>query len=305
MDERKQHREFRHRLAIVNAEEVTGNVAMTCRSYGIDRPCFYKWLHRYEESGEEGLRDGSSRPLNSPGPPGPRRWARVSTCARTTTSIPRRSRCTSSVATTSQSARQGLEHPHPPRDQQTVQLSAVQATHGPLEARREPLARRPGPRRREALRSAGGDTKDVLPVDGHRRLHPDPSASDLPPNNQKSSVQLLAYLLVELPFPVEPVQADNGADSQGCFHRYLLDRGIGHVCIRPATPRLNAKVERSHRIDNEEFSRMLDGVVIDDSGLSNEKLQEWEDFYNFHGPHGGLGGQTPYERLRQRSDITA
>ncbi|HET7929709.1 MAG TPA: hypothetical protein VFM40_09185, partial [Actinomycetota bacterium] len=27
---------------------------------------------------------------------------------------------------------------------------------------------------------------------------------------------------------------------------------------------------------------------------------EWEDFYNFHRPHGALGGQTPYERLRER-----
>ena len=36
-----------------------------------------------------------------------------------------------------------------------------------------------------------------------------------------------------------------------------------------------------------------DGVVIDDTGLFNEKLQEWEDFYNFNRPHGGLDGQTP------------
>lgn len=60
-------------------------------------------------------------------------------------------------------------------------------------------------------------------------------------------------------------------------------------------------MERSHRIDNDQFSKLLDGVVIDDTGLFNEKLQEWEDFYNFHRPHGGLGGQTPYERLLQRT----
>ncbi len=43
------------------------------------------------------------------------------------------------------------------------------------------------------------------------------------------------------------------------------------------------------------------GVVIDDANVFNDKLQEWEDFYNFHRPHGGLGGQTPYERLLQRT----
>jgi DNA-binding CsgD family transcriptional regulator len=42
-----------------------------------------------------------------------------------------------------------------------------------------------------------------------------------------------------------------------------------------------------------EFYRLLDGVVIDDTEVFNDKLREWEDFYNYHRPHGGLGGQTP------------
>ena len=29
--------------------------------------------------------------------------------------------------------------------------------------------------------------------------------------------------------------------------------------------------------------------------MSNDKLQEWEDYYNYHRPHGALDGQTPYE----------
>ncbi len=46
---------------------------------------------------------------------------------------------------------------------------------------------------------------------------------------------------------------------------------------------------------------MLDGVVIDDTYLFNDKLQQWEDYYNFDHPHGALGGQTPYERLKQKT----
>jgi transposase InsO family protein len=46
---------------------------------------------------------------------------------------------------------------------------------------------------------------------------------------------------------------------------------------------------------------MLEGVVIDDTALFNDKLTEWQDFYNYHRPHGGLGGQTPYERLKQKT----
>jgi transposase InsO family protein len=60
-------------------------------------------------------------------------------------------------------------------------------------------------------------------------------------------------------------------------------------------------VERSHRIDQEEFYRMLEGVVIDDTQLFNDRLQEWENFYNYNRPHGSLGGQTPYERLREKT----
>ncbi len=46
---------------------------------------------------------------------------------------------------------------------------------------------------------------------------------------------------------------------------------------------------------------MLDGVVIDDAGVFNERVREWENFYNFNRPHGGLGGQTLNERLRLKT----
>jgi transposase-like protein len=49
-------------LAIIaHAEEVMGNVAMTCRYYGISRTVFYRWLRRYQEHGVEGLCDQSRR----------------------------------------------------------------------------------------------------------------------------------------------------------------------------------------------------------------------------------------------------
>jgi transposase InsO family protein len=74
------------------------------------------------------------------------------------------------------------------------------------------------------------------------------------------------------------------------------------VYIKPRTPRLNGKVERFHRIDAEEFYRPLDGVVIDDAQVFNDKLREWEDSYNATGlmaastarhPMGGSGSERP------------
>jgi transposase len=65
--EQERDRNAARRLAIIrHAQEVTGNVAKTCRYYGITRQAYYKWLRRYEEQGLEGLRDRSSRPHVSP-----------------------------------------------------------------------------------------------------------------------------------------------------------------------------------------------------------------------------------------------
>jgi transposase InsO family protein len=43
--------------------------------------------------------------------------------------------------------------------------------------------------------------------------------------------------------------------------------------IPPGAPRLNGKVERSHRIDAEEFYALRDGLVIDDAKIFNNKLR--------------------------------
>ena len=47
-------------------DEVTHNVAKTCRYFGISRRTCYRWYRRYGKLGEAGLRNGSSRPLHSP-----------------------------------------------------------------------------------------------------------------------------------------------------------------------------------------------------------------------------------------------
>ena len=44
----------------------------------------------------------------------------------------------------------------------------------------------------------------------------------------------------KLPFRVEVIQTDNGAEFQSAFHWHVLDKGVGHVYIRPATPRLKS-----------------------------------------------------------------
>jgi transposase len=67
VNEQQAARAAARRLAILrHAEEITGNVARTCRYYGISRQLFYVWKRRYEAEGLEGLRDRSCRPKVSP-----------------------------------------------------------------------------------------------------------------------------------------------------------------------------------------------------------------------------------------------
>ena len=73
---------------------------------------------------------------------------------------------------------------------------------------------------------------------------------------------------------------------QSQFHWRLEALAFRHVYIRPRTPRLNGKVERSHRVDDQEFYQLLDkNGISDDIHLFNEMLREWEDYYNYHRPH--------------------
>ena len=120
--------------------------------------------------------------------------------------------------------------------------------------------------------------------------------------NQRTAIQFVDDVVGRLPFRILVVQTDNGAEFQSRFHWHLEGLDIRHVYIRPRTPHLNGKVERSHRVDDQEFYQLLDAQGIsDDIHLFNAKLREWEDYYNYHRPHGGLDGQTPYERLIART----
>jgi transposase InsO family protein len=303
MTEREISRSAARRLAIIHhAQEVTGNVARTCRYYGISRQCYYIWLRRYEELGPAGLRDRSKRPHVCP--------------------FETREEVIGKIVYLRQNYHFGpykiamyLKRYH----EVQVSLSGVWRILKRLDMSRLPASQRYKRHRDRWKRyekpqpghQVQVDVKFIAPLAGVRKRYYQFTAIDdctrlrvlriYDRLNQKTAIQFIDYVLEKLPFRVDAVQTDNGSEFQSAFHWHLHDLGVEHVYIRPATPRLNGKVERSHRIDAEEFYRMLAGVVIDDAELFNERLQEWERFYNFDRPHGALGGQTPYERLRQKT----
>jgi transposase InsO family protein len=114
-------------------------------------------------------------------------------------------------------------------------------------------------------------------------------------HNQKNAIDFIEHVINKFPFRIHTIRTDRGHEFQALFHWHVEDKGIRHVYIKPRTPQLNGKVERSHRTDQEEFYQLL--TYTDDVDL-NEKLAEWEKFYNFSRPHTAFSGKTPYEALR-------
>ena len=160
----------------------------------------------------------------------------------------------------------------------------------------------PGHRLQIDVKFLGADPRHAeaaLPVHRHRRLHPHPRAEDLrrvqpadghPLHRRRACGACRFGFTSSRPTTVP--------SSSRTFTGTCDDLDIRHVYIRPRTPHLNGKVERSHRVDDQEFYQLLDkDGITDDIHLFNEKLREWEDYYNYHRPHGALDGQTPYERL--------
>jgi transposase InsO family protein len=119
-------------------------------------------------------------------------------------------------------------------------------------------------------------------------------------HNQDCAIDFVDYVIAKFPFRINTIQTDNGHEFQSKFHWHVQDQGMRHRFIKAGTPQLNGKVERSHLTDKKEFYQLL--TYTDDVNL-NEKLQEWEQFYNFNRPHGSFKGKTPYEVLKCKLNI--
>jgi transposase InsO family protein len=115
--------------------------------------------------------------------------------------------------------------------------------------------------------------------------------------NQVNAIEFINYVIKKFPFRIKSIRTDRGHEFQAKFHWHVEDMGMEHHYIKVKTPQLNGKVERSHLTDHREFYQLL--TYKDDVDL-NEKLKQWESFYNFERPHTAHGGKTPYEVLKSK-----
>lgn len=305
MSEKEISRLWNWRLGIIrHAQEVTGNVAKTCRYYGISRSIYYRWYDRYKEYGEEGLKDRSRRPLHSPRATPMEIIAKIIYLRENYHFGGFKIQMYLKRYHDIEISKSGIWRILKRLNMNKLPHNMGYRRHVDRWKRYEkPL---PGHRIQvdvkflERIQDTGKRYYQYTAIDDCTRLR---VMKIYERCNQKTSIQFVDYLLTRLPFRTEVIQTDNGSEFAQQFHWHIMDKGICHVYIKPATPRLNGKVERSHRIDEEEFYRMLKGVVIDDTKLFNEKLKEWENFYNYNRPHGSLDGQTPYERFREKTKL--
>jgi transposase InsO family protein len=289
---------WRHRI-LQFAGDGGRSVAQSCRHFGISRKTFYKWKARYGAHGAAGLCDRPRAPLRSPRATpadvvrkilylrqqyhfGPGKIAdylkRFHQVLVARSSVHR-------ILGKHGMNRLPANQKHRPHKQRWQRYEKPQPGHR-LQMDVKFLERIPGTRKRLYQFTAIDDCTRIRVLKVFDAC------------NQRTAVRFLDEVVRRLPFRVQVVQTDNGAEFQSQFHWHAQALDIRHVYIRPRTPHLNGKVERSHRVDDQEFYQLLDqGGVSDDIHLFNEKLREWEDYYNYHRPHGALEGQTPYERL--------
>jgi transposase InsO family protein len=293
-------RDIRRKLKILNHARETGNISKTCRYFGISREIFYQWKRSYDSLGETALINSKPCPEN--------RSIRVPQPIEEKILHLRKT-----YHFGAQRIAWYLDRYH------SVKVSSG-GVQGVL--RRHGINRLPQNMKSLAKRNSYQlyekqvpghhvqiDVKFLKFIDNSRKTIKRFQYTAIDDatrirvlkaykfHNQRSSIDFANLVIRKMPFRIKVIRTDNGHEFQAQFHWHLQDLGISHIYIKPRTPRLNGKVERSHRIDDQEFYQLLE--YKDDVDLE-KKMTIWENFYNFQRPHGAHVGKTPYEALREK-----
>ena len=294
----EEQRLVQKRLRVLEHAQKTGNVRKTCRYFGIARSSFYRWKRAFDSDGESGLVNKPRVARNHPNQLskevvdrvlylrekyhlGPIRivWymARYHGIKICDASV-YRTLCRHGVNRLPRNV--GLRKIHTKRYQKQVPGHQIQVDVKFLkfiDKSRQTVKR-----------------YQYTAIDDATRVR---ALKIYGCHNQKNACDFIDYIIEKFPFRIREISTDRGHEFQAKFHWHVEDQGIRHVYIKPRSPQLNGKVERSHRSDQEEFYQLLN--YVDDQDL-NKKLDVWEKFYNFSRPHGAFGGRAPYEILRER-----
>jgi len=297
--ERKAEHDIARKLKVLNHADELGNISKTCRYFGICRETFYTWKRAYARGGKEALINSKPCPENHK------------------LRIPRaiEDKIVHLRTTYHFGPDMIVWHLQRYHDIQVSRNGCYQVLkRNKLNRLPENIKKRSRSKFTRYEKKVPGhhvqvDVKFLFFKDaqGHRIKRFQYTAIDdctriralkiYEHHNQASSIDFINYVVEKFPFRIKTIRTDNGHEFQTKFQWHISDLGMLHVYIKPATPRLNGKVERSHLTDQREFYQMLD---YDGDVNLREKLAQWEDYYNFFRPHSAHLGKTPYEMLKQR-----
>jgi len=291
-------REIRRKLRILDHAGRTGDVSKTCRYFGIGRASFYRWRQAYRDSGEAGLTNARSVPHNHPNKTPPEVVEKVLHLRRKYHLGPIRIMWyleryhgikLSDAGIYRILKRNGLNRlPSGTRVRKihTKRYNKqVPGHHIQMDVKFLTFIGHHGQKIRRFQYTAIDDATRVRALKVYKR------------HTQANAIDFVDHIIEKFPFRIREIRTDNGHEFQAKFHWHVEDKGIRHAYIKPSSPQINGKVERSHRSDQQEFYQLLS--YKDDVDLE-AKLMEWENFYNFARPHGAFNGKTPYEALRER-----
>jgi transposase InsO family protein len=273
---------------------------------GVSRTTAYKWLWRYDEEGEAGLQDRSSAPIKV--------WNRTSRwLERRVEQLRRKKMIAWAIARQLRMAistvggilrRLGLGRlsalePKEPvvryERERPGELIHVDVKKLGRFAKPGKRVRGCGPGRR--TEGAGWDFVHVCVDDCTRLAY----AEILPDERKETAIGFLERAtkwLQRRGVRVERLMTDNGSAYCSYAHRDACEAlGMRHLRTRPYRPQTNGKAERFIQT----MIRQWAYVKPYRSGRARATaLGPWLEHYNRVKPHGSLGGETPYERLRAR-----
>jgi transposase InsO family protein len=285
--------QIRMRLKWVQLYEELGNAGVVCLRCGISRPTLRKWWSRYQEKGIDGLQEESRRPKSSPAQKvQPVHEQLISDLRkrklghrRIQNELNRLHNISLSTATIHKVLerlnKQYLKH------KRTFRKHVIRYSR--------PV---PGDRVQMDVCKIAPGIYQYTAIDDCSRYKVLRLYSRRTANN---TMDFFDAVIEEMPFAIQRIQTDRGREFFATqFQQRLLDWGIKFRPIKPASPYLNGKVERSQRTDLDEFYSTVD---LKDPDLQT-LLAEWQHYYNWDRPHSSLDGKTPIERLNELSDKT-
>lgn len=123
-----------------------------------------------------------------------------------------------------------------------------------------------------------------------------------PNKRAESTVDFLGHVLDTFVFPIHRIQTDWGTEFfNDLFQEELMIHFIKFRPIKPRSPHLNGKVERSQLTDKSEFYSTIPRA--EKNMELAPRLLEWQNFYNHKRPHASLNGKTPYEKFLELENI--